>query len=201
MKKRERVYNCCGKVSLTSSKAEKCSTCQAETRYEAVRKVLRTKLEALYENVCEGERTHYGRLTWTFTHSHCGTRQTWTATNLEKQMKMNPDEVPCKKCGGTRRMKSAIAGYVAKYGRTFDASVWDSYRLEVRKLTEATYRLHKAEINPLNLKRSMKDFDLDHKLPIIEGFVQGLEPSVIAAKENLQMLTATVNLTKGRRPS
>jgi hypothetical protein len=89
--------------------------------------------------------------------------------------------------------------YIEKYGRDFDVTLWEEYRTKVRRLTEQTYKQHKFEINPLNLKRGMKTFHLDHRMPIIEGFLQGIPAEQIAAKENLQILPAFDNISKGRR--
>lgn len=92
-----------------------------------------------------------------------------------------------------------MAAYVAKYGRDFDIQKWIDYRSLVRKLTEQTYRAYKTEINPLNLKRGRATWHLDHRVPIIEGFLQGRPPEELASKENLQMLPAFDNISKGRR--
>ena len=59
--------------------------------------------------------------------------------------------------------------------------------------------MFKEEINPLNLPRGMHSYHLDHIISIADGFEQGLPYKVIAAKENLQMLSAFDNLSKGRR--
>lgn len=68
-----------------------------------------------------------------------------------------------------------------------------------RQLSDRTYRKHKVTINPLSLPRGMRTFHLDHKLPIFEGFKQGLTPEFMARVENLQMLPATENISKGAR--
>jgi hypothetical protein len=95
-------------------------------------------------------------------------------------------------------MAKAMTAYLEEYGRDFDVALWEEYSTKARRLTEKTYQMHKDEINPLNLKRGYRTYHLDHKMPIIEGFLQGIPVEVIAAKENLQILKAEVNLSKGR---
>lgn len=74
------------------------------------------------------------------------------------------------------------------------------YRREVDRLTKRIYRIHKHEINPLDLPRTKAGVDggyqLDHKISIREGFDRGMDPSILASKENLQMLPWLDNLLK-----
>jgi hypothetical protein len=76
---------------------------------------------------------------------------------------------------------------------------WEGYSRLVRRLSDATYRKFKAEINPHNYPRGVKTYHLDHKVPIIEGFIQGLDPTILAHKSNLQMLSGPENISKGRK--
>lgn len=96
-------------------------------------------------------------------------------------------------------MSKAMDAFIEKYGRDFDVTLWEEYSTKVRRLTEKTYQKHKHEINPLNLKRGVHTYHLDHKMPIIEGFLQGIPAEQIAAKENLQILRAFDNISKGRK--
>lgn len=97
-------------------------------------------------------------------------------------------------------MKVALDAYVQKYGMDpAREKEWEGYRAKTRRLSEQTYRANKATINPLNLKRGTFDYHLDHKFPIIEGFLQGIDPERLAAVDNLQLLPAKVNLSKGRQ--
>lgn len=96
-------------------------------------------------------------------------------------------------------MAKAMEAFIEKYGRDFDVALWEEYSTKARRLTEQTYKKNKHEINPLNLKRGIRTYHLDHKMPIIEGFLQGIPVEVIAAKENLQILPALTNMSKGRK--
>mgnify|MGYP003489484051 FL=1 len=96
-------------------------------------------------------------------------------------------------------MSKAMAAFIEKYGRDFDVKLWEEYSTAARRMTERTYKAHKHEINPLNLKRGYRTYHLDHRIPLIEGFLQGIPVEVIAAKENLQILPAFTNMSKGRK--
>ncbi len=99
-------------------------------------------------------------------------------------------------------MAFAMAAFVAKYGITEAQMVeYERYCKKVRTLSDKIYKENITEINPLGLKRGQRseDYHLDHIMPIIEGFVQGLTPEFMARKENLQMLPAKDNLSKGRK--
>jgi hypothetical protein len=200
-KYRNRVCDVCGDVKYTAGKSETCLKCSSELRYAKSRDVLKTRLEELgHTSVTIDGYTGWGSLKCTFTHLACDTTQTWSIGNLKKVLGINPDSAPCSKCGANTRMALARVGYKEKYG--IDESriaEWDTYRKLTRRLTEVTYRKHKDEINPENLSRSMKTFHLDHKVPIIYGFLNNLKPEDIAAKENLQILSASDNLSKARK--
>ena len=97
-------------------------------------------------------------------------------------------------------MAIAMSAYEAKYGITEEQMVeYERYRKKVRHLSDKVFKEHHDEINPLHHKRGMHSYHLDHITPIIEGFVQGLTPEFMARKENLQMLPAKDNLSKGRK--
>lgn len=194
-----RICERCGKEERTGSYAKVCHACHWEVKQAKAAEAERAKLLSLgYESV-EGpvfQKTLHR--SWSFVHPECGTRQTWRFGNILKQLKLRPDSVPCSRCGGKERMSKAMDAYIEKYGRDFDVTLWEEYRTKVRRLTEKTYKQHKFEINPLNLKRGVRTFHLDHRMPIIEGFLQGIPAEQIAAKENLQILPAFDNLSKGR---
>lgn len=92
-------------------------------------------------------------------------------------------------------------GYMKVYGRDWnniDVEDWQAYSTAVRKLSEITYREHRWHINPLNLKRGVRTYHLDHKVPIIECFKRGWSPEQAASVNNLQILRAEDNLSKSR---
>lgn len=200
MKRIELTCVGCGLTRWSNGRNERCNPCATILKYEKVREERFTLLKSMYTNVSRAEVTSYGKTAWKFTHAECGTEQTWTDSNLTKQLDLHPSIAPCKKCGAKRRTEIATAAYVAKYGLSEERlKEWEGYRSHVRHLTEQTYRLHKDTINPLDLPRGLTTYHLDHKFPIIEGFLQGHPPEMIARLQNLQLLPATQNLMKGRR--
>jgi hypothetical protein len=139
-------------------------------------------------------------MSFKFVHPICETVQVWSATNLQKRLKEDPNTAPCSHCGSKRRTAEATRVSALNNGVPDDQlPAWEAYRRRTRQLTEVTYRLHKATINPLNLKRGLTTYHLDHKFPIIEGFLQGHSPEFIARVQNLELLTSLENISKGRQ--
>lgn len=200
MKKIERVYACCGKVELTFSRAPKCNQCQADLRFQEGRNRIKKALEDLgHVNVELGgfKTTKYAV---SFFHPVCGTQQTWQASNITKVLKNDPNTAPCSLCGPKRRTTNATKISAEVRGIPDHLlTKWEVYRKTVRRLSDRNYRLNKHLINPLGLNRGVHTYHLDHRTPIVEGFLQGLEPEFVARVENLQMLAATENISKGRK--
>lgn len=75
-----------------------------------------------------------------------------------------------------------------------------TYSSRVHWLTSKVYEEHKEEINPENHPRTLSGVEggrqLDHIVSIKEGFEQGIDPELIACKENLQILTWQDNRSK-----
>ena len=74
------------------------------------------------------------------------------------------------------------------------------YRGKVTMLTERTYQEHEELINSNGRKRTKcghGGYQLDHIYPVAAGFENGVPPDLIAAPENLQMLSWQDNLAKG----
>lgn len=196
---KNRICQGCGKIERTASRALKCRLCFEADKTAARLVEERKLLEGMYEEVEGPIGLQHNHRLWRFVHLQCGTRQTWTLPNIRKQLNRRPNSVPCSHCGGKERMSKAMEAFIEKYGRDFDVTLWEEYRTKVRRLTEKTYKAHRLEINPLNLKRGVHTYHLDHKMPIIDGFLQGIPAEQIAAKENLQILPAFDNLSKGKR--
>ncbi len=75
-----------------------------------------------------------------------------------------------------------------------------SYLSKVRVLTERTYIKHMNEINPNNYPRTLSGveggYQLDHKISIIYGWNNSIQPEILASKDNLQMLEWKENRIK-----
>lgn len=72
----------------------------------------------------------------------------------------------------------------------------NAYFSRARDLTEQTYELHKAVLNPENVPRGKKEWHLDHIVPIIVCFRMGWTPAQAAHVSNLQLLRWDENLRK-----
>lgn len=75
---------------------------------------------------------------------------------------------------------------------------YDGYKKIVNSLTETMYRKYKKIINPNNLKRSRKQYHLDHKYSIYKGFINNIDPKIISSLPNLQILPCFDNLSKNK---
>ena len=97
-------------------------------------------------------------------------------------------------------MKPALAAFSEKYGIK-DVEVWERYRKKARTLTERVYLENIEVINPMRHKRTRgsRGWHLDHRKAIVQCFLDGEPPETAARVENLQMLPAFDNLSKGRR--
>ena len=93
-----------------------------------------------------------------------------------------------------RRMSLARTGGVPWTER--DLEKYSEYRAIVRYFTTQNFNKYYWSINPNNLKRG-DEYHLDHIIPVIQGFREGIDPEVIASIGNLQMLTSLDNLQKG----
>jgi hypothetical protein len=72
------------------------------------------------------------------------------------------------------------------------------YRAIVRYYSNLNFNEHYWKINPGNFKRGQY-YHLDHIVSVVEGFRKGIDPKVISEVSNLQILTATDNLSKGAK--
>lgn len=73
-------------------------------------------------------------------------------------------------------------------------SDWKLYRRKVESLTYHSYNKNKSIIDPDNLRS--RDFHLDHKFSIFEGFRNNIPVYIIASKYNLEIIKAEDNLSK-----
>lgn len=196
----DRTCVSCGAVEYnTATQSDTCIKCYAKNkRAIKVTKELELISSLGYTDVEGPFVNKFGHPSYSFTHRECGEKQTWAFTNLLKRVKACAEFAPCSNCGGKRRTKNGTA--VSSENRKIKNPVgWIEYKHVVRRLTENTYAQFKAEINPLDLPRGMRTNHLDHIVSIAEGYERGLAPEYMARKENLQMLAALDNLSKGRK--
>ena len=75
----------------------------------------------------------------------------------------------------------------------------DLYYASVRRHTEISYSMYQTTIDPSSLRG--KGFHLDHKYSIICGFYDNVPPEVIGSKANLEIISDSANMLKGRNCS
>jgi hypothetical protein len=73
------------------------------------------------------------------------------------------------------------------------------YKRTVYLQSEITYRRFKDTINPNNLSR--KEYHVDHKYSVMEGFKNNTPPYILASIHNLELVKAKDNLSKGSKCS
>lgn len=77
-----------------------------------------------------------------------------------------------------------------------DLSEIEAYYRDVSRHTEQNYRKHFSLINPGNLPRDGKSFELDHRYSKMAGFRDSIPAEVIGHWINLEMLPASENNSK-----
>jgi hypothetical protein len=84
------------------------------------------------------------------------------------------------------------SGYKSEIAKQTEFSI---YKQQVWSYTNKSYRRYKSTINPAAIERS-KEFHLDHKFSIIDGYNNNILPSIIGHYKNLQILSAKDNRLK-----
>jgi len=82
-----------------------------------------------------------------------------------------------------------------------DIKIFKNYKKQIRSLTAKNYKLYKHIINPNNLKLGRGFYHIDHKFSIYEGFKNNVPANIIAAKENLEIITEKENCSKQEKCS
>jgi len=75
-----------------------------------------------------------------------------------------------------------------------DSNEFFKYKSSVISLTKKNFKLHKNIIDPKNLRGV--DYHLDHKYSIFEGYLNNIDPDIIASIYNLEILNASDNCSK-----
>lgn len=75
---------------------------------------------------------------------------------------------------------------------------WLTYKSQARYWTEREYAMYEHEINPSGLTRGIREYHLDHMVPLWYGFIHGMDPMILSKKENLRMIWFTSNLSRSK---
>jgi len=96
----------------------------------------------------------------------------------------------CRQCYEKNKFKNAV-----KY-----KNGWERYKFLIWYYTEKSYKKHTEMINPNKHLRG-KNYHLDHKYSIYEGFINGVSPKIIGNFHNLIVITSLENLKKHKKSS
>ena len=102
----------------------------------------------------------------------------------------------CKKCGYEQQINTKIENGIINDPELKDK--FNLYRETVRKISNENFQKYYYDINPDNLKRG-KDYHLDHKFSILDGFLSKKSPEEIAHPSNLQVISSKENQIKGTK--
>lgn len=181
----------CGRERNYKSKVGRCQTCRdifitAQNRINA-----RTNLASLGFELVED--------------SDCRSHSIVTVKNLKcghtfsaRTNNLITGRTKCGICGPKERMKKCMAGYMKNNARDYDNKKWTDYRDYVRRLSDRIYKENISKINPEGLMRNRYDNHLDHKVPLIVCFKEGVDAKVAGSLLNLQMSSARDNLSKNK---
>lgn len=109
----------------------------------------------------------------------------WTSTNMSKKELRKKYSIGPKALNRFLRDNNVNDRKVASVNLQFL-----EYQKLVRKLTNVVIRHYNLTTQP--------GYDWDHKFSVFEGFYQNIHPSIIASRENLELIPSTSNRSNGR---
>lgn len=181
----------CGIERHRSAKTGRCHQCKlANDKIVNRARTIKMLTDLGYDIISDFENSSHAMIT--VKRLSCGHLTTSRVNNIITQ------KCKCQICGPIERMKKCLAGYMRDHGRDYDLKKWVDYRTLCRRLTNRTYKQNKNILNPNDLPRSMKDNHIDHKVPLIVCFKEGIAPEKAASLTNIQFVTAKSNLSKNK---
>lgn len=181
----------CGKERHYKSRPGRCQTCREIYDKSVNQKRTKDKLKKLgYQILSEFENSSHAKIT--VKRLSCGHIFTSQVNNIFTQA------TKCGVCGPKERMKKCMEGFMRDYARNYDLKQWEDYRNYVRRVSNKTYKENVQKLNPQNLTRSKKDNHLDHKIPLIVCFKEGVDASIAGSLQNLCFVSARDNLSKNK---
>lgn len=140
-----------------------------------------------------------------FYENHSKTMKDWWVNADEHTRRGILDQTICKKRSKeevTKIRKKAVETRVQNGNAIDRSSLADlnNYRVIVNRLTNKIYKNHIDEIDP-NRLRDRTNFHIDHKVSILEGFLNNVSPEIISHKNNLRLIPAKQNISKSWRSS
>lgn len=188
-----RVNKCidCGILRHRCAKEGRCLPCKLAN--DKIKNQIRTieKLTKLgYEILSKFENSSHAKIT--VKRISCGHTFTAQVNNIFTE------RTKCCICGPKERMKKCMEGFMRDYARDYNMKKWEDYRNYVRRISNKTYKENIQKLNPNNLPRSKKDNHLDHKIPLIVCFKEGVNPNIAGSLQNLCFVSARDNLSKNK---
>lgn len=178
-----------------------CSTAcnQTDKKNQADQQLIaRIKSLVNFELLSGVEKTgKYGRKLFTVKNKNCN--HVFEVNNLD--LFTNPDDY-CAVCGPTKRQRKMTDKNKERHLRIRDDVMlnqdlaFTQYSKLVRTLTRKVYEKYHTSINPNNLKISRFDYHLDHIVSIYDCWKNNINPKLVSAASNLQLLQANDNLSK-----
>lgn len=96
-------------------------------------------------------------------------------------------------------IKKMERGWEKKFN--YNSEEYNGYMMIVRRLSMRNYKKFKEIINPNNLQIKKGEYNLDHKLSILDGFLQNISSKLVSHPYNLQVIKEIDNLKKGYKSS
>lgn len=181
------------KVTLNTSESQTCRGCRSRISENKIKKtfipfdiIQKSILDSNYKILSTEEDYMLANNRSQFKHNIIcdnGHNLTTTWNNWSKGKR-------CRICYEKKKFDNAV-----KY-----KNGWERYSFLVWYYTEKSYKKDKDNINPKNLKRG-KNYHLDHKYSICEGFNSGVSPKIIGQYYNLEVITSYDNLKKNKQCS
>lgn len=196
MKKRTRTCDVCKKVEETFSKSNTCAACARKNKQAILAVNEIQELTSYGYTVLSGPTLdNHGHNKYTVL-TPCCNKEYEPLMLTVRSMMQRRGIPPCSSCGGKERMSKAFTAYLEEYGVDYDLEKFDDYSKIVRGFTEKTYQRWKHIINPSNLQRGYANWHLDHKVPVLWCFKNGVLPELAGSVLNLQMLRFDENIRK-----
>lgn len=188
----------CGSERHPVAKPGNCKECHLRIRRQSFEELWIKQIQDLgYDFLSYVTRIGSHSLV-TVKNNSCGHTFTSKLNNIVSRMTI------CAPCGKTARMRPAFDAWYAKNKRTYDLKEWKDYRDKVRWLSDRIYEANKSTMNPLDLPRCKPNthldaVNLDHVIPIIYGFKNGIPAEKLADLRNLRVVSARSNLRKKQK--
>lgn len=203
------VHQChCGKPTLFENFMKGyrpyCSTTcnQNDKKNKADQQLIkRIKSLANFELLSDIEKGgKYGRKIFTVRNKNCN--HTFQVNNLD--LFTNPDDY-CAVCGPIKRqckmtVKNKDRHMAIRTEVMLNQNLtFSQYSKLVRTLTRKVYNKYSKLVNPNDFKISRLDYHLDHIVSIYDCWKNNVNPKLVSAASNLQLLLASDNLSKSHK--